>query len=205
MRRRLVENPSCRWKTCGHGLFVRARQGRCPRNNIHRPLIQKAANLHMGKKFGTKGELPRGISAVPRGLCARVRLYTRVHNTTHDSTIPHTTTQYSKLPHNTTRYHTLHHNTTQFNTILHSSAQYYTTQYYNTVPVQSPCTESLYTAPVQSTCTKSLYTILHNTTQYYTPQHYNANGCTPCIPPLPYTFVFSRLGVRPSHDTALVP
>ena len=73
MRRRLGENPSCMWKTCGHGQFVRARQGRSPRNSINRPLIQKAANLQMGNKFGTQGELPRGISTVPRGLCARVR------------------------------------------------------------------------------------------------------------------------------------
>lgn len=183
MRRRLGENLSCMWKTCGHGQFLRARQAR------NQSTI--SANLHMGKKFGTKGELPRGISTVPRGLCARVRLYTIIHNTTHYSTIPHTTTQYSKPLHNTTRYYTLHHNTTQFNTILHSSAQYYTTQYYNTVPVQSPCTESLYTAPVQSTCTKSLCTVLHNTTQYYTPQHNIANGFTPLhSPPSPHLLVF---------------
>ena len=180
MRRRLGENLSCMWKTCGHGEFVRARQGRSPINNINRPLIQKAASLHMGKKFGTKGELPRGISTVPRGLCARVRLYTIIHNTTHYSTIPHTTTQYNKVLHNTTRYYTLHHNTTQFNTILHSSAQYYTTQYYNTVPVQSPCTESLYKAPVQSPCTKSLYRVpvpVHNTSQYYTILHTTTQYC----------------------------
>jgi hypothetical protein len=73
MRRRLGGNPSCMWKTCGHGQFVRARQGRSPRNSINRPLIQKAAKLHMGNKFGTQGELQRGISTVPRGLCARVR------------------------------------------------------------------------------------------------------------------------------------
>ena len=87
------------------------------------PTNPKGSEFTYGQKFGTKGELPRGISTVPRGLCARVRLYTIIHNTTHYSTIPHTTTQYSKLLHNTTRYYTLHHNTTQFNTILHSSAQ----------------------------------------------------------------------------------
>ena len=80
MRRRLGQNLTCTWKTCGHGYFVRERQGRCPRNNINCPLIQKATNLHMGKKFSTEGKLPRGISTVPRGLCARVRHTERVTN-----------------------------------------------------------------------------------------------------------------------------
>jgi hypothetical protein len=48
----------------------------CPRNNISCPVIQKPASLHQGEKFGTQDELPRGIPAVPGGLCARVR-YTR--------------------------------------------------------------------------------------------------------------------------------
>jgi hypothetical protein len=139
------------------------------------PTNPKGSEFTDGEKFGTKGELPRGISTVPRGVCARVRLYTIVHNTTHDSTVPHTTTQYSKLPHNTTRYHTLHHHTTQFNTILHSSAQYYTTQYYNTVPVQSPCTESLYRVTVHCSCAEHLYKVpVHNTSQHYAILHTTA-------------------------------
>ena len=49
---------------------------------------------------------------------------------------------------------------------------------------------------------------VHSTAQHYTILHTTAQYCEwlyPLHSPLPYTFLFSRLGVRPSHDTALVP
>ena len=68
-----VENLRSRLLCPGEARKVSKKQYKLPTN-------PKGSEVTNGKKFSTEGKLPRGISTVPRGLCARVRHTERVTN-----------------------------------------------------------------------------------------------------------------------------